>query len=169
MSDDLDLFRKETAEWLEANCPAAMRQPITEDSVLWSGSRMRFISADQQIWFERMRDKGWFAPAWPAEYGGGGLDPKRARIVEQEMARLKCRAPVFLGHPVFAQALRKILCMCHRFDALGVDGLHGFDQGEYSVQVAERGLRFGVADFDPGKMRDAPDLFQGERHGIENS
>ena len=95
MSDDLDLFRKETAEWLEANCPAAMRQPITEDSVLWSGSKMRFISADQQIWFERMRDKGWFAPAWPAEYGGGGLDPKRARIVEQEMARLKCRAPQY--------------------------------------------------------------------------
>ena len=95
MSDDLDLFRQETAAWLEANCPASMRQPITEEAVLWSGKKMQFISADQQVWFERMRDKGWFAPAWPAEYGGGGLDPKRARIVEQEMARLKCRAPQY--------------------------------------------------------------------------
>jgi hypothetical protein len=40
-----------------------------------------------------------------------------------------------------------------------------FDQGEYSIQVAERGFRFGVADLDPGEMGDAPDLFQGERHG----
>ena len=95
MSDDLDLFRQETAAWLEANCPASMRQPITEDSVLWSGKHMQFISEDQKVWFERMRDKGWFAPNWPAEYGGGGLDPKRARIVEQEMSRLKCRAPQY--------------------------------------------------------------------------
>ena len=74
MSDDLDLFRQETAAWLEANCPASMRQPITEDSVLWTGKHMQFISEDQKVWFERMRDKGWFATNWPAEYGGGGLD-----------------------------------------------------------------------------------------------
>ena len=82
---------------------------------------------------------------------------------------LECRAPILFGHTVFAQTLRKILCMRHRFDAFCVGGLHGFDQGEYSVQVAERTFSFGVADFDPGKMRNAPDLFQGERHGIENS
>ena len=81
MSAELEQFRQETAAWLEANCPASMRQPITEEAVLWSGKKMQFISADQQVWFERMRDKGWFAPHWPAEYGGGGLDPKRARIV----------------------------------------------------------------------------------------
>ncbi len=49
----------------------------------------------------------------------------------------------------------------------GVDGLHGFDQGEYSVQVAERAVRLGVADFDSGEVGNAPDLFQGERHGYD--
>jgi hypothetical protein len=57
----------------------------------------------------------------------------------------------------------------HRFDAARIDSLHLFDQGKYSVQVAERGFRFGIADFDPGEMSDAPDLFQGKRHGNEIS
>ena len=33
--------------------------------------------------------------------------------------------------------------------------------------MSERGFRFGIADFDPGEVRDAPNLFQGERHGYE--
>ncbi len=32
-------------------------------------------------------EKGWLMPAWPAERGGAGLDPVRARILELETAR----------------------------------------------------------------------------------
>jgi hypothetical protein len=60
-------------------------------------------------------------------------------------------AAVRLGHTVLAQALREILSVRHRFDAFGVDGLHFFDQGEYSVQVAERAFRLGVADVRSGR------------------
>lgn len=92
---DTDTFRAETRAWLEANCPPAMRQPLTQEQIVWSGSQMQFGNDDQRVWFERMRDRGWFAPDWPAEFGGGGLAPKQARIVEQEMQRLGCRPPQF--------------------------------------------------------------------------
>jgi hypothetical protein len=59
--------------------------------------------------------------------------------------------------------------VCHWLDTTGVNGLHFFNQREYSIQVAERAFRFSVADFDPGEMGNAPDLFQGKRHGYEIS
>ncbi|WP_029527769.1 acyl-CoA dehydrogenase family protein [Polaromonas glacialis] len=92
---DTENFRAETRAWLEANCPPAMRQPLTQEQIVWSGSTVKFANDDQRVWFERMRDRGWFAPDWPAELGGGGLAPKQARIVEQEMLRLACRPPQF--------------------------------------------------------------------------
>ena len=92
---DIENFRAETRAWLEDNCPAAMRQPLTQEQIVWSGSEVTFGNDDQRVWFERMRDRGWFAPDWPTELGGGGLSPKQARIVEQEMQRLSCRPPQF--------------------------------------------------------------------------
>lgn len=92
---DTETFRTDTRAWLQANCPASMRQPITPDEMVWSGSSVSFGSEDQRLWFERMRDRGWFAPGWPAALGGGGLAPKQARIVEEEMLRLGCRQPQF--------------------------------------------------------------------------
>lgn len=63
--------------------------------MVWSGSQVTFGSTDQRAWFERMRDRGWFAPGWPAAYGGGGLAPGEQRALEQEMAALGCRAPQY--------------------------------------------------------------------------
>jgi len=93
--DERDLFRQEVREWLETHCPVSQRQPIVREEQIWAGSQATFPSADAQAWFEAMRDRGWTAPSWPAEYGGGGLDPDRARILEQEMARLRCRPPLY--------------------------------------------------------------------------
>jgi len=93
--DERDLFRQEVREWLETHCPVSQRQPIVREEQIWGGSQATFPSADAQAWFEAMRDRGWTAPSWPAEYGGGGLDPDRARILEQEMARLRCRPPLY--------------------------------------------------------------------------
>ena len=41
-----------------------------------------------------MASKGWTAPTWPAEYGGGGLDREQAKILQQEMGRLKLSPPL---------------------------------------------------------------------------
>lgn len=91
----MEEFRLEARRWLEANCPPAMRTPISDDQMVWGGSRIQFSSEDQRVWFERMRERGYFAPGWPEAVGGAGLDPARVHILEQEMAALGCRQPQY--------------------------------------------------------------------------
>ena len=92
---DTDTFREDVREWLDAHCPISQRQPIVREEQIWAGSQSHFPSDDARQWFEAMRDKGWTAPTWPTEYGGGGLTADEARVLEQEMARLKCRPPLY--------------------------------------------------------------------------
>lgn len=92
---NLDTFKLETRAWLEANCPESQRQPIIKEEQIWAGKHRTFHSEDAKVWFERMLSKGWTAPTWPKEYGGGGLSGEEARILEKEMARLKCRPPLY--------------------------------------------------------------------------
>ncbi len=89
---DLESFRSETRDWLEKNCPVEMRQPmLVESDTFWGGRNPTFQSEAQRVWFERVRDRKWIVPHWPAEYGGGGLDPARAKIVREEMAAIGAR------------------------------------------------------------------------------
>ncbi|MGC1400905.1 acyl-CoA dehydrogenase family protein, partial [Candidatus Binatus sp.] len=93
--ENLEIFRKETRAWLEANCPDEMRRPAqTEEDACWGGRRWKFQSDAQRQWLERMGKKGWTVPEWPREYGGGGLTRDEAKILRQEMNALGCRAPV---------------------------------------------------------------------------
>ncbi|WP_026296129.1 acyl-CoA dehydrogenase family protein [Aromatoleum toluclasticum] len=89
----IDDFRRETQAWLEANCPPSMRTPMPDGELVWGGRTVEFKTEDQRLWFEHMRDKGWFCPDWPAEYGGGGLSPEQNAVLESEMRRLHCRPP----------------------------------------------------------------------------
>jgi len=91
---DLQAFRAETRGWLEANCPLGMRTPMPEDEVVWGGRQARFKNPDSKLWLERMAERGWTVPTWPKDYGGGGLSPTEARILEEEMRRLDCRSPL---------------------------------------------------------------------------
>lgn len=105
----LDVFRKETRAFLEANCPASMRQPVqSEKDICWGGTQFKFVSDDQKNWFECMKEKGWTVPAWPKEYGGGGLNKQENIILKQEMAVLGCRAPLYsFGIHMLGPALLK--------------------------------------------------------------
>jgi acyl-CoA dehydrogenase len=91
---DLDQFRLEVGAWLEANCPASQRQPMKAEDKYWGGRRGGFPSEDAKLWFGRMRDKGWTAPEWPTQYGGGGLSPHEGRVLKEEMKRINARTPV---------------------------------------------------------------------------
>ncbi|MEW6597795.1 MAG: acyl-CoA dehydrogenase family protein [Pseudomonadota bacterium] len=92
---ELDAFRAETRAWLEGNCPASMRTPMPEDEVPWGGRKAEWKNPDSELWLERMAERGWTAPTWPKEYGGGGLTSGEARVLGQEMARLRARPPLF--------------------------------------------------------------------------
>lgn len=97
----LETFRKETRSWLEANCPETMRGPDpTGKLTYWGGRNSTFVTDDQQAWFERMVEKQWTVPYWPAEYGGGGLDDDENRILQEEMAELDCR-PALTGFGIW--------------------------------------------------------------------
>ena len=97
MSDQSELsgFREEIAAWLRDNCPESQRQPIVREEQIWGGRRRQFPSEDAKAWFEACRDRGFTAPEWPAEYGGGGLSAEQAKVLSQEMNRLGCRPPLY--------------------------------------------------------------------------
>lgn len=104
-----DDFRAEVRAWLEAQCPPEMRKPIVPEEMVWGGSAVAFVSEPQRLWFERMRDRGWFAPDWPAELGGGGLSRAQARVLDDEMKRLGCRQPQYnLGLWMLAPVLLEL-------------------------------------------------------------
>ncbi|MBO9470871.1 acyl-CoA dehydrogenase family protein [Endozoicomonas sp. G2_2] len=92
---DLEEFRAEVRAWLEDNCPEEMRQPLASDAEhVWGGRRWQFSSEAQRVWFERMVAKGWTAPAWPVEYGGGGMSADEHDVFKAEMKRINARSPV---------------------------------------------------------------------------
>ncbi len=92
---DIETFRAETRAWLEANCPAQMRQPMrAEGDACWGGRKFRFQSEAQRHWLERMAAKGWTVPEWPKAYGGGGLSREEAKVLATEMRAIKARPPL---------------------------------------------------------------------------
>ena len=87
-------FRAETRAWLEANCPPAMRTCMPENEQVAGGKRAKYVRPEQKQWLDRMAAKGWTAPTWPKQYGGGGLSNDEALILEEEMQDLGCRPPL---------------------------------------------------------------------------
>jgi acyl-CoA dehydrogenase len=94
-ANNLETFRAETRAWLEANCPPEMRLPIRDDDdVCWGGRKVKYSSDAQRVWLERMGAKGWTVPEWPTQYGGGGLSRAEAKVLSEEMRRIKARSPL---------------------------------------------------------------------------
>ena len=92
---DIEAFRAEIRAWLEANCPAEMREPVrTEADVCWGGREVKFKSDAQRQWLEACAAKGYTVPDWPREYGGAGLSAAEAKVWREEMARIGARPPL---------------------------------------------------------------------------
>jgi alkylation response protein AidB-like acyl-CoA dehydrogenase len=92
---DLETFRAETRAWLEANCPAEMREPMRSDKdAVWGGRDQSMLSPAQKDWMDKMGAKGWTVPDWPKVYGGGGLSAAESKILRQEMQRIHARTPL---------------------------------------------------------------------------
>ncbi|MDF2900166.1 MAG: acyl-CoA dehydrogenase [Phenylobacterium sp.] len=93
---DLDAFRAEVKAWLEANYPAELRDAKvkSDPEAMWGGRAFAGSTDPQIVWMSRMAEKGWTAPTWPKEYGGGGLTPQQARVLDQELAAGRYRAPL---------------------------------------------------------------------------
>jgi alkylation response protein AidB-like acyl-CoA dehydrogenase len=88
---ELEQFRADSRAWLEANCPASMRTPMVADETVWGGRNASYKNPDSKLWLDRMGAKGWTAPMWPAQYGGGGLTMAENAVLESELRRIKAR------------------------------------------------------------------------------
>ncbi len=106
---DLESFRSEVRAWLEANCPAEMREPVRDETdMCWGGRNPVFKSDAQRRWLDSMAQRGWTVPDWPKEYGGGGLSAAETKVLRQEMAAVGARNPLYsFGISMLGPALLK--------------------------------------------------------------
>ena len=87
---ELKEFRAEVADWLAQNCPDGARGP----GQIPNGSTKITLEPDVALWLERCAERGWTVPTWPTQYGGGGLSPKFAKVLYEEMGHINARSPL---------------------------------------------------------------------------
>jgi alkylation response protein AidB-like acyl-CoA dehydrogenase len=87
---DIDAFRADARSWLEANFPPSLKGK----SGLVALEEASSDNADLKAWTTAMGEKGWGVPTWPKQYGGGGLTPAEARVLQQEMGRVGAWNPI---------------------------------------------------------------------------
>src|SRR3954452_16611011 len=75
---DLDAFRAEARDWLEANFPASLRRDAS--AVTDAEATGAKVTGDAALWKQRMGEKGWGTPTWPTQYGGGGPGLAEAEV-----------------------------------------------------------------------------------------
>jgi alkylation response protein AidB-like acyl-CoA dehydrogenase len=82
-----ETLRQEVVDWLRANLPKEWVEAIDEgdDDKL----RLARTLVDYNEWCAKLGEAGWATPTWPKEYGGGGVDPSQAKVVNEELARYK--------------------------------------------------------------------------------
>ena len=90
-------FRAEVRQVIADRLPARYGVPGGD----WSRDRSSDVPEERaaaQQWTDALSERGWFAPHWPKEYGGGGLSTWEQAILREEMA--KAHAPVVGGSGV---------------------------------------------------------------------
>ena len=88
-------FRGEARGWLEENCPDSLRRGLGGYTA--GGRKAVYGNPDTKLWLNRMAERGWTAPTWPKEYGGGGLSVADHAVLDEEMRRINAPAPLS-GH-----------------------------------------------------------------------
>jgi acyl-CoA dehydrogenase len=94
----LEAFRTEVRDWLAANCAENVRV----------GSRDRLSRTRFDDWVRALGSRGWAAPGWPTEYGGGGLDREHQAVLAQEMRAIKAPPPGSFGLTMLGPTLLEL-------------------------------------------------------------
>jgi alkylation response protein AidB-like acyl-CoA dehydrogenase len=85
----LDTFRQEVRDFIDTHCPQSMRNRV----VNIENSHEVYDTDDARLWLHAAAERGWTAPTWPQEFGGGGLTYEEGQVFQQEMANLKALPP----------------------------------------------------------------------------
>ena len=82
-----DELRAQVVDWLRATLPPEWIAAIdADDKPALRTARERLDTRD---WWERLGEAGWYFSNWPIEYGGLGLDPVRASVVNRALGEYK--------------------------------------------------------------------------------
>jgi alkylation response protein AidB-like acyl-CoA dehydrogenase len=73
-----DAFRADVRDFIRSNLPATIAAKGTKG--------LEINKAEYVSWQKTLRDKGWFAAAWPPEHGGAGWDLEKQLVFLQEAA-----------------------------------------------------------------------------------
>ena len=88
---DVETFRAEARDWLEANFPKSLaKNPMAQLAKLQAQPE----SPEALAWRRAMGAKGWGTPVWPKSIGGGGLSRDEARVLAEEMTKIGARNPI---------------------------------------------------------------------------
>jgi len=88
---EIETFRAEARAWLEANFPKALAHDTAQQL---AKLQAKPETADAEAWRKALGAKGWGAPHWPKEVGGGGLSKAEIQVLNEEMARIGARNPI---------------------------------------------------------------------------
>jgi len=95
--EELQQFRAEVVKFIATELPEALRKIPTIRSAFDENAdserQDQSVRRAKSEWREALRKKGWLAPAWPINYGGGGLSPAHQFILIDEF--IKHNAPRF--------------------------------------------------------------------------
>jgi alkylation response protein AidB-like acyl-CoA dehydrogenase len=92
---DLEAFRGEVRAWLQANAPRSLFGRMgSELDGTWGGRKAVYADPDTKRWLEIAGARGFTAPTWPKEYGGGALSSAEAKALNQELRKLGLPAPL---------------------------------------------------------------------------
>ena len=83
-------FRQEVSAWITANLPDGAKG----QGQMANGSTKIELEKDVALWLERCVEKGYTAPTWPMEFGGGGLSAELAKVFYEEMGNANARTPL---------------------------------------------------------------------------
>jgi len=71
-----------------------MRTRMLPGEEINGGYKRRSSNPEAELWLQRMASKGWTAPTWPKDFGGGGLNKEALLILLEELQRIKARPPL---------------------------------------------------------------------------
>ncbi|HEV2366256.1 MAG TPA: acyl-CoA dehydrogenase family protein [Caulobacteraceae bacterium] len=92
---ELDAFRAEVRDWLAANYPPALKDPHVKvhPEAMWGGRQFEGSDDPHVAWIRVLASRGYTAPTWPKEYGGGELSAAQAKILAEELSAGGYRTP----------------------------------------------------------------------------
>ena len=146
-------FRADVQQLLAERLPERYRTPGGD----WSKDRNSEdpeARASAAAWTEALSGRGWFAPHWPAEYGGGGLSTWEQVILREEMA--KAHAPTVGGSGVLQYGSTIII---EGNDEQKQQHLPAIVSGDELVQsgLSEPGAGSDLASLQTSAVRDGDD------------